>query len=160
MPTERSEYMSLSQGISKFATKVTMQASASINKIAEEYFLKHVDYSPSKDSTPEAYYSKGVLINSWFPSIGKSPSSVVGTVANTNGTDSRERIKAMFAQNPFWGNDNTVTLANNVSWSYRADRIGWPRGLDPATGWSWSGNVGPYMMTSLSKAYIKGKYSI
>lgn len=146
--------MSLSQGISKFATKATIQASISTNRIVEDYFNKHVDYSPSKNSTPEAYYSQGILIDSWYPSIGVSPSTVVGSTANSSGADSRERIRAMLAQNPFWGKDNIVTLANNVSYAYRADKIGWPRGLDAATGWNWTGNVGPYMMTSLAKAYI------
>lgn len=146
--------MSLSQGISKFATKATIQASSSINKIVEDYFVKHVTLSPSKNSTPEAYYSQGILIDSWFPAIGKSPSTAVGVTANMSGADSINRIRVMLAQNPFWGNDNTVTLSNNLSYAYRADKIGWPRGLDATSGWNWTGNVGPYMMTSLAKAYI------
>lgn len=147
--------MSLSHGISKFATKATIQASASTNKIIEDYFVKHVTLSPSKNSTPEAYWSKGILIDSWYPSIGKSPSSVVGSTANMSGSDSIERIRGMLAQNPFWGKDNTVTLANNVSYAYRADKVGWLKN-DPTntTGWDWSGNVGAYMMTALAKAYI------
>ena len=100
--------MPLSHGISKFATKATIQASASINKIVEDYFVKHVTLSPSKHSTPEAYWSKGVLIDSWYPAIGKTPSTTVGVTANMSGADSINRIKAMLAQNPFWGNDNTV----------------------------------------------------
>lgn len=146
--------MSLSQGISKFATKATIQASSSTNKIVREYFVKHVDYSPSKNSTPEAYYSQGTLINNWFPSVGKSPSKSVDSTQDHSGSASIGRIDAMLAQNPFWGNDNKVTLSNNVSYAYRANYLGWPRGLDADSGWNWSGNVGPYMMTSLAKAYI------
>lgn len=144
--------MSLSHGISKFATKATIQASNSCNKIVEEYFVKHVTLSPKE---PTAAYAKGLLINSWFPAIGKSPSMIVGKVANMEGTDSIMRIKAIVAQNPFWGNDNTVTLANNLDYAYRADKVGWPRfDATNKTTWNWSGNVGPYMMTSLAKAYI------
>ena len=143
--------MSLSQGISKFATKATIQASASTNKIVEDYFIKHVTLSPQE---PTAAYAKGLLINSWYPSIGKSHSTIVGGNANMSGDESIGRIRGMLAQNPFWGHDNTVTLANNVSYAYRADRLGWERGLNMETGWNWTGNVGPYMMTSLAKAYI------
>jgi hypothetical protein len=143
--------MSLSQGISKFHTKVLITGSNSCNKIVEDYFVKHVTLSPKE---PSAAYAKGLLINSWFPAVGKSPSTIVGTTVNMEGADSIDRIKGMLAQNPFWGKNNTVTLSNNISYAYRADKIGWPRGLDAPSGWNWSGNVGPYMMTSLAKAYI------
>ena len=143
--------MSLSQGISRFQTKVVIAGSNSCNKVVEDYFVKNVTLSPKE---PNAAYATGLLINSWFPSVGKSPSTIVGSSPNMEGADSIDRIRAMLAQNPFWGKDNTVTLSNNISYAYRADKIGWPRGLDSTTGWNWTGNVGPYMMTSLAKAYI------
>lgn len=147
--------MSLSKGISAFATKATIQASKSVNNRVEEYFTKHVDLSPIK---PFGQFATGHLKNNWYVVIGTSAILSSDSVANPSGIDSLSRIKALLAQNPFWGKDNTVTLSNSVSYAYRADKLGWEAG-GGANGWVWSGRVGPYMMSSLSKQYIKGKYA-
>lgn len=143
--------MSLLDSINRFATKAALQASDSTNKIVEEYFITNVKLSPTE---PKAAYSQGVLINNWWPSIGPTPSTEVSKSANIAGADSIARIKSTLAQNPFLGRNNTVTLSNNVSYAYRADKLGWPRGLDSESGWTWRGDVGPYMMTSLARSHI------
>lgn len=143
--------------IEAFAKQSMLQASTNTNLIAEDLMNKAVVNSPSP-SNPGPY-AEGVLANQWYPETGGTFSSSVTSEANPNGSGSLSRIRALMASQPFYQRDNVVTLTNNVSYAYRAEHLGWPKG-DGDNGWKWSGRIGPYAMVAKSMAYVAGKYSV
>lgn len=88
----------------------------------------------------------GLLKNSWYPQIGPSFSSSVGTFEDKSGSGSLSRITALANKGTFLGKDGSMTMANNLSYAYRAEYRGWPKEDNP----NWSGRVGPYRMVALS----------
>lgn len=144
--------MSFFDDIKAFETKALQKASDNTNKVIETLFNKVVDYSPVK---PSAMYSQGVLINQWYPAIGDKPSGIVSNSSSSTGAESRSRIKEILSRKPFLGKDSVVTLANNVSYAYRAEKLGWPAG-EGDNGWHWSGRVGPYAMVAKAMSNIRG----
>jgi len=147
--------MSFESDILAWADKALNKASDNTAQVFSELATATVTYSPNK---PDAVYSKGLLINQWYPAIGNTPSANKGSSTNLTGAESLSRIKDILAQKPFLGKDNTLSLANNIDYAYRADKLGWPMG-EGTNGWLWSGRVGPYNMTSLALQQTIGKYA-
>lgn len=146
--------MGFSEDIKKFQEKALLAANAATCKVFEELSTSVVDYSPGST----AKYATGLVKNSWYAQVG-GVSNVVGAMSDFSGSASLFRIKAIVSQRPFYGKDNTVTLANNTGYVYRVEYLGWEKD-DPTnrTGWDWTGTVAPYAMVSKSIAAIKGKY--
>lgn len=147
---------SFSEQIKAWEQKALAVANKSVSNAVEELFTSIVVASPSPISDPQAKFSKGLLINQWYPSVG-SASSEEGTSTNDHGIESLSRIKAMIAANPFMGKDNIVFLANNTEQAPHAEYLGWPKG-EGTSGWKWTGTVIPYSMISKSVAKIRGMY--
>jgi hypothetical protein len=142
--------------IQAFAEKAMMDASVSTSFIAEDAMTAVVVNSPSPANPGP--YAKGLLANQWYSKIGDDYSSEVSTSSNPNGIASLSRIKSTLAAQPFYKQDGTVTLTNNLSYAYRAEMLGWPAG-EGDNGWHWSGRQGPYRMVAKSMTYIGSKYS-
>lgn len=148
--------MGFAEDVKAFEKKALTAASNSINKRIIYLFTSVVGYSPT---APEAKWSKGALIDQWFPSVGKSPNFAMNGSLNYQGANSMSRINSLFSQPLFLGKDNIVTFTNSVSYAYRAENLGWPKGLDSKSGWTWTGRVAPYKMVSKAVNDFKGAYS-
>lgn len=146
--------MSFLSDIKAFQEKALKAASTNTTNIAQDAFLSAVDYSPSP-SNPGPY-AKGLLVNQYYAAIGNTPSSAVSTATNPTGEDSKARIKLLVASLPFFGKDNTVTLANNTEEAFYADKLGWAAGAG-TNGWVWTGKA-PYFMTAKAMSFIESKY--
>lgn len=146
--------MSFLSDIKVFQAKALKAASTNTTNIAQEAFLATVNYSPSP-SNPGPY-AKGLLVNQYYIAIGNTPSSEVSTATSDTGEASKSRIKMLSASLPFFGKDNTVTLANNTEEAFYADKLGWAAGAG-TNGWVWTGKA-PYFMTAKAMSYIESKY--
>lgn len=151
--------MSFFSDIQAFEKLCLEQASQNTDNITEELFTQAVVKSPTKMSDPQAKFSKGLLVNQWYPEAGGAYSSMVTTATNMSGADSLSRIKSTLSAKPFYGKDGVVTLTNNTEQAYRAEKLGWPAG-EGANGWVWSGRQStPYAMVAASIQYIIGKHT-
>lgn len=146
--------MSFLSDIKAFQAKVLKAASTNTTNIAQEAFLATVNYSPSP-SNPGPY-AKGLLVNQYYIAIGNTPSSEVSTATSDTGEASKSRIKLLSVSLPFFGKDNTVTLANNTEEAHYANKTGWKKG-EGTNGWVWTGRA-PYFMTAKAMSYIESKY--
>lgn len=131
-----------------FAASVNLNSQKLLEKIdkkcysiAWQLFTSIVHLSP---------VDKGVLINNWFPKVGKEFSSETTTEKSLNGSGSLSRINALAKSKTFFGKDGVLTLANNISYAYRAEMLGWPQP-------EWSGKVGPYRMVARSLQAIAAR---
>lgn len=146
--------MSFSQDIKNWQEKALLNANDSIIKVVTDLFVSTVNLSPSKSIG--ATYSNNLFINQWYPAIGgNSPS--LNTSESPTGEASLARITSFMEGKPFLGNDNFVTLSNNLGYAYRIEVIGWPKG-DSTNGGKWKGSTA-YGMVEKSVLYVKGKYS-
>lgn len=151
--------MSFFSGIKAFEARALEQASASTNKIVKELLEQVVVRSPSPAMNPTPAFAKGHLANQWYPLIGSQFSTAVALDASITGSGSLSRISSILLSKPFHGKDNTITMANNVDYAYRAEVLGWPAGTG-TNGWIWSKNTGPYLMVRGAMQYIAGKYIV
>ena len=149
--------MSFESDIKAFQAKALLAANKAVCKVVEEVFTGAVTHSPSPISDPQAKFSRGLLINQWYPQVGGF-STEQSTATNDYGSSSLSRIKATVAAMPFYGKDNIVTLTNNVDHAYRAEVLGWPEGKDPNSNWNWTGMVMPYGMVRKSVEAVRGAY--
>ncbi len=148
--------MSFLSDIKAFQQKALLAANKSVSEAAFGslgVFQEAVALSPT---APEAQYAKGLLINSWYPSVGGFDTTV-GTTTDYYGSGSLSRIKAMLSQNLFYGKDNMVTLTNSVDHAYRVEYLGYPMG-EGTNGWEWTGKVGAYKMVATAVSIFKSKY--
>lgn len=126
---------------------------AKVNKqcyqIAKELFTSIVNLTPSPDNPGP--YAKGHLANQWYPEEGSDFSDELSSSTSSDGSGSLARINAMSGY-AFNGRDGAVTLANNLSYAYRAEVLGWP------VSDGWSGQIGPYRMVARSLQIIKARY--
>lgn len=129
--------MSFAEDIRKFVEKSNKEISKNITDTAQQLFTKVVDYSPSYVGTPQAQFSKGELINNWFPFVN-SMSTGIETSFSDTGESSRMRINSIPADS-FDKKDGYIALTNNTQWAYRAEYLGWEAP-------TWSGRVGAYAM--------------
>ncbi len=145
--------MGFADQIRAFERKALEAANTSVCRVAEELFVETVLTTPT---APEAAWSKGLAINSWFPA-NDGFDSTVGSALDYSGGASLSRIKTTLALKPFLSKDGFVTLTNSVPYISRIEYLGWPTGQNE-TGWHWTGTVGPYSMVRTSVANIRGKY--
>lgn len=125
-----------------------------ITDVVVELFTKVVDYTPDPSSSVGGY-SKGLLVNQWYVGINQF-STESSNAINSTGTDSYNRIKELINSSHFLEKDGMVTFSNNISYAYRAEALGWPKG-DLSSGWQWTGRVGAYGMVSRAFNEIKQK---
>lgn len=116
--------------------------------IARELFSLTVEYTPP--SAAPGKWAQGLLINQWYPSNGSGFSSSLTNAKDKSGSGSLSRIKAL-SGTEFLGRNGSVTLANNLSYAYRAEKLGWPTP-------QWTGTVGPYAMVAKSLMVVGAKY--
>lgn len=143
--------MSFAASIRGNSRKLLLKINSQVYKIAKELFTRIVELTPSP-SNP-GYDAEGRLANQWYPEVGASFSSRVGTSTSPNGAESLTRISALgMSGAEFYEKDGKLTLTNNVEYAYRAEVLGWPE----ADGWS--GKVGPYRMVAKAIQEIAAKY--
>ncbi len=102
------------------------------------YFLfsRAVIRSPHVGQGP---YVSGHFINNWFPAINGYDSSTTEST-DADGAGSIARIEGLVkGSKAFYRKDGFITLSNNVSYAYRVEYAGWPKGYDAASGWNWTG---------------------
>ncbi len=145
--------MGFADSIKAFQEKALLAANTSVCKVVDELFVTTVVNTPT---SPEAKWSKGLSINSWYSGVN-SFDTTIGTSLDYSGTGSLSRIKATLSQKPFYGEDGFVTLTNSVPYIWRVEQLGWLE-VPNETGWNWTKTMGGYHMVSNSVAYIKGKY--
>jgi len=140
----------------KFAKSVqasTKRTLARVNKacyqIAAELFKSVVELTPSP-SNPGPY-AIGHLANQWYPSDDGDFSDELSSDTSDSGAGSLSRIATMRGY-AFFGRDGIATLANNLSYAYRAEALGWTQ-KD-----GWSGTIGPYRMVARSIQIIQSRY--
>lgn len=108
--------------------RINARQSEKLQQDIQDLFVKVVDYSPSQ--LIGSKFAHGVLKNQWYPQIN-GVSSVSGQDADQNGSASLQRIVSTCAEIPKNG-DFSISLANNLPYSYRAEALGW--GFTPAYG--------------------------
>ncbi len=147
--------MSLLSAAIAFREKALQDASNNTNQVFSSFMKQAVNYSPTFGL---GRYSTGHLINQWYTASGDSPSSEVGSAIDASGSASIQRIDKLVDEHLFYGRDNTVTLTNNTQQAIYADKLGWEAGLG-TNGWTWTGRVKAYNMTTNALNYTLGKYS-
>lgn len=95
-----------------------------INKEAVETFRDVVKETPNPSMPDAAFYSKGLLVNQWYPKFGGF-SSEISSAKDDYGFNSLDRINVILDGKEFLGKDGEVSLSNNVSYAIQADKIGW-----------------------------------
>jgi hypothetical protein len=116
---------------------------------AFELFNMVISLTPSPEHPGP--WAKGLLANQWYPNNGPDFSAEVGSATSDDGSESRQRLVTELLGTEFEGKDGVVTMANNLPYAYRAEKLGWPTP-------QWSGSIGPYAMVSMSIQYIAAKY--
>lgn len=134
-------------------TRVQKEISFKINYLAYILFTKIVQKSPHVGEGP---YVAGHFINNWFPAVNTFDTSTTTSV-DPDGKGSLERIDAVVKTNTFFQRDGFISLSNNLSYSWRVELLGWPKGYDPATGWNWTGKRMIYAPVAHSMLWIKTK---
>lgn len=119
-------------------------------KITIELFLSVVRLTPSPAHPGD--HAVGLLVNQWYPHTGSGFSASLDSSTSDDGNASQERIHGLRGGTEFLGKDGRISLANNLHYAVRAEKIGWPKSE------GWSGKVGPYRMVMLSLALIAAKY--
>lgn len=126
--------------------KILEQVDKKTYSIVWQLFTSVVYLSPSPANPGET--AKGLLANQWYPQIGEGYSSQLTSSTSPYGSDSLARINSTANQKIFYGKDGVMSMANNVSYAYRAEKLGW---LEPP----WHRGVQPYRMVSLSILKVK-----
>lgn len=116
------------------------------NKCVERAILlfdKVVDYSPLQDDAIyPGVYATGLFANSWYPAINEFDGTV-GTIADESASGSRARIAALRFKGAFLGQDDYISLANNLSYADRVEYLGWNL-------------TGPYAPVRNGLTFVKG----
>lgn len=119
---------------------------------AYQVFSQAVIHSPHEGQGP---YAKGHFINNWFVGINSYDGSTTSEI-DPDGKGSTARIDAMLkGSNAFFKKDGFVTLSNNLDYSIHVE-VGWPRGLDPKSGWNWTGRARIYAPVQYATSWAKG----
>jgi len=104
-------------------------------------------------------YSKGHIANNWRVS-GGGPDLTHTPTGDMTGSASYARIRAFRLSKPFLGKDDKVFITNSVNYSYRADKLGWPKGQG-TNGWTWKNDIMAgvgYGFTGIAINNMRGKY--
>lgn len=143
---------SFADSVKKNVTKVQEEINAKINKIFVQVGEGIVYRGPS--SYTRGPYSDGLFTNQWYPQLGSGYSTALSTQVSFEGIDSLRRIDAIATEiKEFLGKDGSITLTNNVSYGFRIEYAGWPKGTP---GHHWNGAV-PYRMVELTIQDVSNK---
>ena len=86
-----------------------------------------VERTPQPSMQPErANYSKGLLVNNWFPSFERESTEMSSTVSEY-GSGSLDRINTLKSYKIPLYRDYTLYLNNNLDYAVQADEVGWVR---------------------------------
>lgn len=150
--------MDFARDIKAFEDKANAEMNKSVTKAVEILFFNVVALTPSPINPGP--WAKGHLANQWYPAVGDNPDTSTSDSVSNNGSDSLRRIKGLLSLNLFHGKDRTITLTNSVTYAYRAEHLGWPKGYDSDSGWTWSGRrPRGYKMVTTAVNNFKGLYS-
>jgi hypothetical protein len=123
-------------------------------EIAWHLFTTTVKFTPSPSNPGPT--AEGLLANNWFPQVGGT-SSEISNSTSSNGAASLERINAVMGGSEFLRKDGLITMANNLSYALRAEKLGW---YPP----EWAGVSGmdrkgaPYRMVARALQATAAKY--
>ena len=116
--------MSFFESLQENIQKALVETNNKINKEAILTFRDVVAETPNPDMPDKAFYSKGLLVNQWYPKFGGF-SSELTSAKDDHGFNSLDRINSISEEKEFLGKDGEVSLSNNVSYAIQADKIGW-----------------------------------
>lgn len=146
-----------SQSIFKNILKTKQKINEKCYSISRELFFLIVEQTPNEDTgwPQKANYSRGLLINNWFPQDGPGFSDATTSTKDHTASGSYARIQSLRG-NQFFMRDGTVTLSNNISYAFRAEYAGWPQGEGPHG--NWKGTRKPYRMVARALIKMAAKY--
>lgn len=146
--------MSFAASVSRNSRRLLVDVNKKCYQIAKELFVKVVQFTPSPVNP--GVYAEGHLVNQWYPESGDYFSEELSSELSPNGAGSLARIADLKGLQ-FYMDDGKLTLANNLSYAYRAEVLGWP-----SPQWSGKsgadGQGGPYRMVARALQAIKAKY--
>jgi hypothetical protein len=148
--------MGFAEDVKAFQAKAKAAMNTSVSNSAAKLFTDIVQRSPSSAGLVGrvAPYADDLLINQWYPAANDF-SPAINSSTSPTGELSMARIKAMVAQNTFFGQDGFVSLTNNLSYAYRAEVRGWPPGEGGGDYGKWKG-AAPYNMVKNAVIAWKG----
>lgn len=112
--------MGFAEDVKAFREKALKAMSDSVNAVVNDLA------TDSKGLIEGAPVLKGVLLNSWYSSVGKGNYDMTVTQnVSFDGMGSRTRIAEMLASNPFYGKDNTISLTNSQDYAYKIEYESW-----------------------------------
>lgn len=128
--------MSFAAHLRKNIERVLLEVNYKINHRAYIFFNYIVKKSPHEGQGP---YVSGHFINNWFPAVNGFDSSTTSS-RSPDGEASLARIGATVKNNlAFLKRDGFVSLSNNLDYAANVEYLGWKKGVDPKTGWNWTG---------------------
>lgn len=142
---------SLRQNITRVQTEVNFK----VSQVAYKLFSYAINRSPGGLSCTigPGPFVDGDFINNWFPAINSYDSSTTSG-KDITGAGSLARLDLIKTGNAFFSKDGFVTLSNNISYGSRVE-FGWPAGVDPVSGWKWTGRALIYAPLQYSMQDIK-----
>lgn len=136
--------------------RVQKEINFKLNHVAFLLFTYIVKKSPHVGDGP---YVSGHFINNWFPAVNGFDGSTTSAL-DPDGKGSISRIEALVKNNnAFFMRDGMISLSNNLDYAFRVEyaQFGWPKGVDPKTGWNWTGKRKVYAPVAHAFLYIKTK---
>lgn len=116
--------MDFTESINNNIKNTLQEINDTINREAVLTFRDVVKETPNPSMPNAAFYSKGLLINQWYPQFG-GISTKLGTSKDDYGFASLDRINTILTAKEFLGKDGSVSLSNSVPYAFQADQIGW-----------------------------------
>lgn len=148
--------MGFADGLKKNIAKVQDQVNDRIIQTAVNFGNKLLEYSPlGADAQYMGAYAKGLFINSWYVAENEFDETV-GNSPDESGGASKARISSLKTSKMFVGKDGYISFTNNLKYSKYVEYLGWEAGVDPISGWTWTGSVGPYAPIRNSITYMQG----
>lgn len=147
--------MGFADSVRAWTEKVLDQANDNTCKAILAVDSLVIDKSPEPPG--KAGWSTGHLKDSWFPASGGGRSSETTSSAEPSGGGSYARLKAIIAEDLFYGRDNVISFTNNTEYAYRVEKLGWPAGQGGGEYGKWKGAT-PYQMVALSVQETLLKY--
>lgn len=137
--------------------RVQQEVNTKINFVAYTLFTYTINRSPGGASCTigPGPFVDGNFINNWFPAVNSyDPSATLSK--DISGAGSLSRLELIKNSNTFFAKDGFATLSNNLSYSNRVE-FGWPQGVDPVSGWKWTGRALIYAPVQYAFQDIKAK---
>ena len=122
--------------IGKNILKINTEVNDKITFVAQDLFtgiIKDTPVgSPPRDNHP------GLLKNNWFTAVNTF-STATTDIQDAGGSGSMLNVDSLKQEDYFFNKDSSLTMSNNLDYSYRAEAIGW-RDI--------GGNTDPYLMVA------------